>query len=343
MKIDLRSDTVTRPTQEMLDYMMSAEVGDDVFNEDPTVKGLQEKAAEMLGMETALFVPSGTMANQIAIKVHTDPMDQVICDKRSHIYLYEGGGMAFNSGVSAKLIHTEKGILKPDDILSAINPVDVHFPKTKLVGLENTCNKAGGTYYTQEELMAVYECCADNNLRLHLDGARLFNALEVSGVKPTDIGKWADSVSICLSKGLGAPVGSLIVGTEEFIAEAKRVRKIYGGGMRQAGYLAAAGIYALDNHIVRLKDDHHRARKLADAISELDYVDTVYPCDTNIVVFNLPDSINSKVFLYKLMEEDILAVPFGPQSIRMVTHLDINDTMIDTVIEKMENLQLFGQ
>ncbi len=336
--IDMRSDTVTLPGEEMRKAMLNAPVGDDVFGEDPTVNHLQEKMAGIMGMEAALFCPSGTMANQIAIKVHTQAMDELICDIRSHIYQYEGGGYAFNSGVAIKTIHSEKGILHPEEVIESINPDDIHKARTRLLSLENTVNKGGGIFYTLKEMEALSELCRAKGLKIHLDGARLFNALVETGDRPEEVGALFDTVSICLSKGLGAPVGSVLLGSKETIRKALRIRKVLGGGMRQAGILAAAGIYALDHHIDRLKEDHQRAAYLADSIQSLDYIDSVLPVYTNILVFDLKEGIKVKDFLREAEKEGLLAVPFGGRSIRLVTHLNLTDRDIEEAIRILKKL-----
>ena len=327
--IDLRSDTLTRPTPPMLEAMFEAEVGDDVFNEDPTVNHLQEKVASLFGMEAALFCPSGTMCNQIAIRVHTRPQDEVICDKRSHVYLYEGGGMFSNSLVSVRLLDGDRGRLTPQQIAESINPDNIHFPRSSLVSLENTCNKGGGSYYNVAQIAAIAEVCRAKNLRLHMDGARIFNALVETGESPKEYGTYLDSISVCLSKGLGAPVGSVLIGSHDFIKEAFRVRKAFGGGMRQAGYMAAAGVYALDHHRNRLAEDHQHARMLGNALEENPHILEVMPVDTNIVIFR-PNPQWKKVpdLLDELKEKGIWALPFGTDYIRMVMHLDISPEMV---------------
>lgn len=326
--INLISDTVTKPTPEMLEAMMAAEVGDDVFKEDPTVRKLEYKLSDMFGHEAALYCPSGTMSNQLAIKCHTQPMDEVVCDINSHIYQYENGGWAIHSGLSINLLHGKNGILIPEQIESAIKPKYDWLPRTKLVVLENSANKAGGNYYTKAQLKPLSETARDNRLSIHLDGARLFNVLVETGDSPRDIGPLFDSISICLSKGLGAPVGSVLIGSKEFINEARRWRKAFGGGMRQAGYLAAAGIYALDHHIDRLKEDNNRAAHIGQTLSHCPYVKNVRPVKTNIVIFDLIDSISADHFLDYLSENDINASAFGAQTVRFVTHLDVDDEMI---------------
>ena len=338
--IDLRSDTVTRPTSMMLKAMMGAEVGDDVLDHDPTVQELEDLAAGMVGHEAGLFCPSGTMTNQVAVKVHTRPGDEIICEQGSHVYRYEGGGMGFNSGCSIRLVEGDRGRIYPEHILENINPDDVHHPRTSLVVIENTCNRGGGSYYTLEQVRTLSETAHGMHLRIHLDGARLFNALAETGESARDHGVCFDSVSICLSKGLGAPVGSVLIGPEAFIKEAKRVRKLFGGGMRQSGYLAAAGIYALKNNIERLGEDHRRAKELETVLRNLEYVKEVMPVDTNILVFRIKDEYKDVVFLEKLKEKGLLAIGFGPQTIRMITHLDFTDEMLGTVKTILKGIQL---
>lgn len=330
--IDLRSDTVTKPTKEMLEAMFQAPVGDDVFGEDPTINALEEKAAKMFGMEAALFCPSGTMTNQIAIRIHTQPQHEVICDKRSHIYLYEGGGIAYNSMASVRLLDGDRGRFKAEDVLENIQGKDYHAPITSLVSVENTVNKGGGCYYAMEELKAISEVCKSNELAYHLDGARLFNASVESGDSLFDYGQLFDTISICLSKGLGAPVGSLLLGSEDKIQMGRRVRKVFGGGMRQAGYLAAAGIYALDHNIERLKEDHQRAKALEQSLNACAFADEVLPVDTNIVIFKLKENFQVEDILQKMNEEGLKAVPFGKREIRFVTHLDFDDQMLERTI-----------
>ena len=328
--IDLRSDTLTQPTPGMLQAMFEARVGDDVFNEDPTINQLQDKVASLFGMEAALFCPSGTMCNQIAIRVHTRPQDEVICDKRSHIYLYEGGGMMSNSLVSVRLIEGDRGRITANQIRENINPDNIHFPQTSLVSLENTCNKGGGSFYALSDIADVSQVCRANGLKLHMDGARFFNALVETGETPDQYGQYFDSISVCLSKGLGAPVGSVLVGNKAVIKQANRVRKAFGGGMRQAGYLAAAGIYALDHHRERLKQDHVHARQLGAILDAHPHIQEVMPVDTNIVIFS-PDPAWKTVpqVLEELLEKGIHALPFGTKYIRMVLHLDISSPMVE--------------
>lgn len=328
MIVDLRSDTVTRPTPEMLKAMASAEVGDDVFNEDPTVNALQEFAAEMFGMEAALYCSSGTQTNQIAIAVHTRPGDEVICADVAHVYLYEGGGIASNAGASVRLISGDRGRITAADVLKNINADDAHFPHSTLVCVENTMNKGGGAIYDFDELVKISNLCKEKNMAFHCDGARLFNAIIASGRSPKDFGKIFDSISICLSKGLGAPVGSLLLGSKEFIYRAHRKRKSFGGGMRQAGFIAAAGLYALKNNIERLADDHARARKIAEILMGLDWVKSIMPVDTNIVIIQVNEQLESGAVMQALAEAGIRCFTFGPDKLRMVTHLDFTDELL---------------
>lgn len=332
MTINLISDTITKPTAGMLEAMMNAEVGDDVFGQDPTVNALQEKAANMFGKEAALFCPSGTMTNQIAVKVHTQPLDELICDIDSHVYQYETGGYAFNSGVAVNLIHGTNGKITAEQIEAAIRPDHDWLPRSRLVVLENTANRGGGSIYTLDEVEPISLLCRQRGLKLHLDGARLFNALVETGESTQDVGRLFDSISICLSKGLGAPVGSLLIGTRDFISQARRFRKVMGGGMRQAGYLAAAGIYALDHHVERLKEDHRRAKVLGQALASLPWVAAVKPVQTNIIIFDLAPPLTADSFLKHLAQQGILASPFGPSTIRFVTHLHFDDPMLDRVL-----------
>ena len=337
--IDLRSDTVTKPTPAMLQAMFAAPVGDDVYGEDPTVNALEQKAAAMFGMEAGLFCPSGTMTNQIAIKVHTAPLTEVICDITAHIHQYEGGGIAFNSAASTALVHGERGKMTPQQVEANIRPLDnLHFPETRLVALENSCNKGGGSFYTLEEIAAISEVCKRHNLALHLDGARVFNALAASGDAAQDYGLYFDSISVCLSKGLGAPVGSVLLGSRDFIKRARRIRKVLGGGMRQAGYLAAACIYALDNHVERLQEDHRRAKELEQVLLQSDYVESVMPVETNIVIFKLNDRMKDTEFVQALAKLNILAASFGPQMVRFVTHLDITEEMHQHLLQVLQAL-----
>ena len=329
MEINLISDTVTTPTKGMLAAMMSAKVGDDVFKEDATVNALEEKTAALFGMEAALFFPSGTMANQTAIKVHTQPGEQLICDHYAHIFNYEGGGVSFNSGVSCKLIAGHRGMITAKQVKAAINPPDFyHSPLTTLVCLENTTNKGGGAIWDINEMKAIKEVCTSNGLKFHLDGARIWNALAVTGEDPKLYGNLFDSISVCLSKGLGCPVGSVLLGSKDFIAKALRVRKVFGGGMRQAGFLAAAGIYALDHHRERLKEDHKKAKEIETILSKKDFISSVSPVDTNIIIFELKESVlDAQAFMGKMNENNIRLISMGAGKLRLVTHLNYTDEM----------------
>jgi len=337
MHINLISDTVTQPNEGMRQAMVNAPVGDDVFATDPTVNALQDKMADMFGMEAALFCPSGTMTNQIAIKMHTAPLDELICEEKSHVYQYETGGYAFNAQVAINLIKGEYGKLTAQQIEEAIKPVYDWLPKSKLVVVENSTNKGGGSYYTIDELKPIAEVCKRHNLKLHLDGARLFNVLVETGESPREVGELFDSISICLSKGLGAPVGSVLIGTKEDITMARRYRKVMGGGMRQAGILAAAGIYAIENNIERLKDDNDRAKRLGKFLESLPYVDSVRPVKTNIIIFSLKDQ-EAQTVIKQLEEKGIASSAFGPKDVRFVTHMHIDDAMIDSVENVMSEL-----
>lgn len=337
--IDLRSDTVTKPGKEMLEFMMHTSVGDDVFNEDPSINELEKYAADMFGKEAALYCPSGTMTNQIAIKLHTQPGDELICDSNSHIYNYEGGGISFNSGVQTKLANGNEGRLSAEIIEPLINPDFDWLTKTSLVSLENTVNRAGGSYYTIEQVKPISDLCKSKGLALHLDGARIFNALVETKESPAEIGKYFDTISICLSKGLGAPVGSLLLGTKEHIKKARKLRKVFGGGMRQAGFLAAAGMYALKNNVERLKEDHKKAKRLEAELKQLPYVESILPVYTNIVIFNLKkDKYTGESFEKKLAAENIKIAAFGKQTIRFVTHLDFTDEMLERTVNVLKGL-----
>lgn len=340
MIVDLRSDTLTKPSSEMLTAMMQAKVGDDVFGEDPTVNELEQRLAEMFGMEAGLFCPSGTMSNQIAIRILTQPQDQVICHKNAHIYLYEGGGCASNALVSVRAIDGKRGRLDVATVSQNINPDDIHFPISRLLCLENTVNKEGGSCYSLENIASLSKLCKEEGLKMHLDGARVFNALEKTKDDSKEYGQYFDSISICLSKGLGTPIGSVLLTSHSLIGKAKRVRKVMGGGMRQVGYLAAAGIYALENNIKRLKDDHRRAKQLGAVIRNLSFVEKVLPIETNIVLFFLKKDYKVEVFLAHLEDYQIKAIPMGGQMVRFVTHLDIDDKMIDKTINALKVIKL---
>lgn len=312
--------------------MFSAPVGDDVFGEDPSINELERLSAEMFGMEAALFCPSGTMTNQIAIKCHTQPGDEVICDVTSHIYQYEGGGLAANSGVQVKLLNGDRGRITAQQVQEAINADDVHKARTRLVSLENTSNRGGGSCYEFEEIRRIRAVCDEHNLGLHLDGARLFNAMVARGETALQYGEVFHSISICLSKSLGCPVGSLVVGSSEFIRKAKRVRKAFGGGMRQAGYLAAAGIYALQNHVERLRQDHEHAKQLAEALAKKDFVAGVLPVETNMVIFNVEGRFTADSLVAFMKEKGVLWYAIAPAQVRIVTHLDVDSEMIGRTI-----------
>ena len=341
MIINLLSDTVTKPTKKMLEAMFNAQVGDDVFDADPTVKQLQEKIAQLFGMEDALFFPSGTMANQAAIRLHTRLGDELICHKWSHVYNYEGGGAAANSGVTCKLLEGNRGMFTANQVQENLsNRLDAHQALTSLVVVENTMNKGGGSCWNIEEIKKIKKVCDENGLIFHLDGARLFNALVAKNESPKQYGDLFDTISICLSKGLGCPVGSLLLGTKEHIQKAHRVRKMFGGGMRQIGYLAAAGIYAIDNHVERLAEDHTRATKIAEVLEAQIYIKKVEAVETNIIIFYMNDNINEVDFVQKLKEKGILIVGMGQGKLRIVTHLDFTDEMLDSVINILNNLKL---
>lgn len=340
MEVNLISDTVTRPTPGMLRAMMQAEVGDDVFKEDPTVNALERKVADLFGMEGALFFPSGTMANQTGIKIHTQPGDQLICDKFAHVYNYEGGGVSFNSLASCKLVDGDRGMITAQQVEAAINPPDFyHSPRTRLVCVENTTNKGGGACYDFEELLRIKEVCGAHGLALHLDGARIWNALVETGQKASDYGELFDTISVCLSKGLGCPVGSLLVGSAKHMDQALRIRKVLGGGMRQAGYLAAAGLYALEHHVDRLADDHRRARELGQLLAAKDFIRYVAPVETNIVIFETdPQRVSDTQVMEVFKAHEIRLIGMGQGKLRFVTHLDYTDAMhnhVCSVIERM--------
>ena len=338
MIIDLRSDTVTKPTPKMLEAMMQAKVGDDVYDEDETVNALEEKIANLFGKEKALFFPSGTMANQTAIKLHTNPGDQVICDKYAHIFNYEGGGASFNSGVSCKLIDGNQGMFTAKQVEEAINPPDFyHSPLTRLVEIENTTNKGGGACWDFDEILKIKSLCKTHNLGFHLDGARLWNALVAKEETTEQYGKAFDTISVCLSKGLGCPVGSVLVGDKAIMENAIRIRKILGGGMRQVGFLAAAGLYALDNNIERLAEDHKKAKYIAELLQQSNYVKNVESVETNIVIFELYEETSEK-FLKSLSDNKILITNMGNNKLRMVTHLEITDNEVDMLENVIKSL-----
>tara|TARA_R110002167_G_scaffold87924_1_gene237217 strand:- start:3272 stop:4294 length:1023 start_codon:yes stop_codon:yes gene_type:complete len=340
MNIDLRSDTVTKPTQAMLNAMMKAQVGDDVFSEDPTVNALQSRIAAMFGKQQALFFPSGSMANQTAIKLHTNPGEQVICDKYAHIYNYEAGGASFNSGVSCNLINGNKGMFSAEQVLEHINPDAFYYSQTTLVEIENTTNKGGGACWDFNEILKIRKICDDKNLGFHLDGARLWNALVAKNETAKQYGDVFDTISVCLSKGLGCPIGSVLVGNDDIMKKAIRIRKIFGGNMRQVGYLAAAGLYALDHHIDRLEEDHKKAKEIGNILSSLSYIKTVEPVETNIVVFELSSDVKEPDFFQKLKENNILIISMGSNKLRIVTHLDYTDAMHEKVLNSLTSLKI---
>jgi len=338
MVIDYRSDTVTKPTPGMMEAMMNARVGDDVFGEDPSINELESLAAKMFGMEASIFCPSGTMTNQIAIKCHTQPGDEVICDESAHLYQYEGGGIAFNSGASVKLLKGDRGRISADQVKLSINPDDTHKAHTSLACIENTSNRGGGSCYDFAEIKNIQKVCTENNLKFHLDGARLFNALVEKNETPKQYGEVFDSISICLSKSLGCPVGSLLLGKKDLIKKARRVRKVFGGGMRQGGFLAAAGIYALQNHVDRLKDDHVRAKQIGCALQNKNFVQMVLPVETNIIIIELDNSMTAPDFVEKMKKKDIIPYAITPNRVRFVVHLDITDGMIEKTIDMIDKM-----
>lgn len=338
--IDLRSDTVTKPSNNMLSAMFNAQVGDDVFNEDPTVIKLETELAKWFGMEAGLFCPSGTMCNQIAIKAHTKPIDEIITDKLSHIYYYETGGYAFNSGCSVRLIDGDRGRITAAQVKENIQPDFDWLPISKLVVIENTCNKGGGSVYSLKSMQQISNTCNKYGLKLHLDGARIFNALATEQYSLAQLHGLFSSVSVCLSKGLGAPVGSVLLGSKSFIKYARKIRKAFGGGMRQAGYLAAAGLYALQHNLPLLKTDHLHAKQLEKTLVNLPFVKAVKPVETNIVIFDVDDNIDVDMVLNYLKQHNILAVQFGKHSIRLVTHLNVSAQQIETVCAVLKKMSI---
>ncbi|NCT74367.1 MAG: aminotransferase class I/II-fold pyridoxal phosphate-dependent enzyme [Chitinophagaceae bacterium] len=338
MLIDYRSDTVTRPTPGMHEAMMKAPLGDDVFGEDPSINALEQQCASLFEMESALFCPSGTMTNQIAIKCHTQPGDEVICDESAHIYQYEGGGIAFNAGASVKLLTGNRGRITAAQVREGINADDVHKARTSLVCLENTSNRGGGSCYDFAEMEAIGQVCKEAGLPFHLDGARLWNALVAKGETPAQYGQLFNSISICFSKSLGCPVGSVLLGDKAFIRKARRIRKVFGGGMRQAGMLAAAGLYALEHHIDRLATDHSHAQALARCLQQRPFVKELLPVETNIIIFELHPGQSAPTLVQQLREKDILAYAIAPNRVRLVVHLDITPAMIDHTITILESI-----
>lgn len=337
--IDLRSDTVTRPTEAMRKAMFDAAVGDDVFGEDPSVFALEEKICRFFGTEAAVFTPTATMSNQIAIKLHTQPLDEIICDRTSHIYNYEVGGYAFHSGCSIRYIQGDRGVFTAEDVLRNINPDDVHKPITRLVNIENTVNRGGGRIYPLETLEEISTLCRSRGLRVHLDGSRLFNAIVASGTPADAYGRLCDTITLCFSKGLGCPAGSILTGKREHMAQARRIRKVMGGGMRQSGVLASAALYALDHHVSRLADDHALAAAIGNVLTELAYVSEVLPVETNIVIFRLAGHIDDQAFIAHLAEHAVHAFAIGDNWVRFVTHLDISEDMRTPITEALRSFR----
>lgn len=339
MIVDLRSDTVTQPTPGMREAMMSAPIGDDVFGEDPSIIELENKCAALLGMEAAVYCPSGTMTNQIGINIQTNSYEEIICYRGAHIYRYEGGGLAGNSRLSVRLLDGDRGRLSLNEVESNINnAADVHQPITSLIALENTVVREAGSYYSLKQIREISEFARTKGIKMHLDGARLFNALTETKDSSKDYGKYFDTISICLSKGLGAPVGSVLACKKELEVKARRMRKAFGGGMRQAGFLAAAASYALDHHIDGLKEDHARAKEIGKALQPLSWIKSMMPVDTNILIFTVADHLTPEIVLQKLADHQVKAVKFGNKEIRMVTHLDFNDAMLERTIEVCKKL-----
>ncbi|MGO3182905.1 MAG: threonine aldolase family protein [Aequorivita sp.] len=341
MNIDLRSDTVTRPTTGMMQAIMNAEVGDDVYKEDVTTNKLEQKLADMFGMDTALFFPSGSMANQAAIKLHTQPGEQLIADKWAHVFNFEGGGASFNSGVSCKLVDGDRGMITAEQVAESINPPDFyHSPLTSLVCLENTTNKGGGACYDFSEIEKIRKICDKHNLGFHLDGARIWNALVAKKENPKDYGKIFDTISVCLSKGLGSPMGSVLLGNNEIMEKAMRVRKVLGGGMRQIGFMTAAGIYALDNHLERLAEDHKKAFEISETLLQQSYIKKVEPTETNIVIFYLNETVSEEKFMNDLLQKDIKISTMGQGKLRIVTHLDYTENMHEKFLQTLTDYKL---
>lgn len=324
--IDLRSDTVTKPTMAMREAMAIAPVGDDVFGEDPSVRQLEEYVANLFGHEAALFAPSGTMTNQMAIKAHTQPGDEMICEESCHVYTWEGGGPAILSGVTCRTIIGDRGVIHSSQLEDKIRPANDHFVRTKMVALENTHNRGSGRVYPLNELKAIRNWTSNNNLILHCDGARIWNAIVASGVSAKEYGALFDSISVCFSKGLGAPVGSAIIGSREFIKKCKRIRKLFGGGMRQAGILAAAACFALRHHIDRLAEDHANAQLLAEALARIPGIILDPPqIETNLIWFRIEPMIGRPNDLVnRLKKRNLFVHQSGPELMRACTHLDVS-------------------
>jgi threonine aldolase len=334
--LDFRSDTITRPTPAMLEAMFRAQVGDDVFGEDQAINTLEAQTADWFGMEAALFCPSGTMTNQIGIKCHTQPGDDVICEKKSHVYIYEGGGIAVNSGCQVQAIEGSFGRISAEQIRPLINPDDVHRTRTRVVSLENTCNRGGGTCYELASIEAIRELCNEHNLALHLDGARLWNAIVAKKQDPKVYGRLFDSISVCFSKGLGAPVGSVLLGSKTYIRQARRVRKVMGGGMRQAGYLAAACTYAIENHLERLNEDHRLTSEIGTVLLQANFVERLTPPETNILIFSVKPGLSPKAICADWQQAGVLAYPISDTDIRLVTHLDIDRAQIPAFLDYLK-------
>jgi len=338
LNIDLRSDTVTKPSKGMLNAIISAETGDDVYKEDPTVNALESKLANTFGMDAALFFPTGSMANQAAIKLHTQPGEQLICDKWAHVYNYEGGGVSFNSGVSCKLINGDRGMISAQQVVDNINPPDFyHSPLTSLVCLENTTNKGGGACYSCDEMKQIRQVCDEHGLGLHLDGARLMNAIVAKNEDPKDYGLLFDTISVCFSKGLGTPLGTVLIGKQALMDKAIRIRKVLGGGMRQVGFMAAAGLYALEHNVERLAEDHKKAKELANVLQATDYVAKIEPTETNIVIFYLSEGNSEEKFIADLANKGVKISAMGQGKLRIVTHLDYTDEMHEFLCELLKN------
>ena len=341
MEINLISDTVTKPSGEMIEFMNNCEVGDDVFKDDPTVNMLEEKVAKMFNMDKALFFPSGTMTNQTAIKINTNPGDQLICSKTAHVYNYEGGGVSFNSGVSCKLIDKERGFFNAKDVLNSINPPDFyHSPKTSLVCVENTTNKGGGACWDISDLREIADLCKDHDLKYHLDGARIWNASVKKGIDFSLFGELFDTISVCLSKGLGCPVGSLLLCSEKDFNNAIKYRKMFGGGMRQSGYLAACGLYALENNINRLEEDHKKAKEIEETLQSLYFVKKVEEVETNIIIFEINSNYSSEIFINKLQKKGVKLIGMGDNKLRLVTHLDYSDNHHEAFLDILSKVTL---
>lgn len=339
--IDLRSDTVTKPSSKMLEAMVSANLGDDVFGEDPTVNLLESKLASRFGMDAGLFCPSGTMTNQIAVMAHTNPGEEVICDVNCHVNFYEQGGMSRNSGVAVNTINGDRGVFSAEMVKAKLRPTDIHFPTTKLVLAENTCNRGGGKIFPYENLQSIKGLCNEHDLKFHLDGARLYNAVVAAEITEQSYGQLFDSISICLSKGLGCPAGSVLLGEKSFINQARRARKVLGGGMRQAGILAAAGIYAIENNVDRLKEDHERAKSAAELLKSCQFVDSVLEPETNILVFKIINDLNANDVVTEFESAQVGCFSVGENRIRFVFHLGISDehmALLGTKLNEIDSL-----